>query len=141
MAVQPYLNFEGRCEEAIELYKRAIGADVVMLMHFRDAPPADRSHMTPGTENMVMHAALTIAGSTVLASDGYCTGKADFSGISLALDLPTADAAESTFAALADGGTVLQPLAEAFFSARFGIVADRFGVPWMITVTAAPPAA
>jgi PhnB protein len=132
MQVEPYLSFDGRCEEAIEFYRRALGAEVNMLMRFKDSP--DQNMITPGTENKVMHASLRIGTSTVLMSDGRCTGKATFSGISLTLLVATEAEAENVFAALGEGGQVQMPLAKTFFSARFGMVADRFGLSWMILV-------
>jgi PhnB protein len=133
--VQPYLFFEGRCEEAIEFYRKALGAEVNMLMRFKDSPEPPQPGMhPPGSENKVMHANLCIGGSGVMASDGRCTGKPDFKGFSLSLGLPTEAEAERRFAALADGGEVQMPLAKTFFSERFGMVTDRFGVLWMIIV-------
>ena len=134
-AVQPYLFFDGRCEEAIEFYRRTLGAEVTMLMRFKDSPePAKPGMCPPGSENKVMHANLRIGETTVLASDGRCGGQPNFQGFSLSLTVPDEAAAERLFAALANGGQVQMPLAKTFFSPRFGMVADRFGVPWMIYV-------
>ncbi len=132
MLVQPYLVFEGRCEEALEFYRTALGAEVTMLSRFKDCPTPGMA--PPGTENKVMHAQLRIGGSTVLASDGRCQGRAGFQGFSLSLTVANAAEAERYFAALADGGQVQMPLMETFFSPRFGMVADRFGVSWMVYV-------
>jgi PhnB protein len=132
MQVQPYLYFDGRCEEAIEFYRRALGAEVNMLMRFKDAP--DKSMCAPGTENKVMHASLQIGEATVLVSDGRCTGQAKFQGMALTIIVPKEAEAEKLFAALGEGGQVQMPLAKTFFSPRFGMVADRFGVSWMIYV-------
>jgi PhnB protein len=136
MQVTPYLNFDGRCEEAIEFYRKAVGAEVKMLMRFKDNPePPPPGTMRPGTENKVMHSELSIGGSPVMASDGYCTGQqTSFQGISLSLTVANDAEAERLFAALGQGGKVLQPLITAFFASRFGIVADRFGVSWMVYV-------
>jgi PhnB protein len=133
MPVQPYLFFDGRCEEAVEFYRRALGAEVEMLMRFKDCPEPEH-RPSPETENKVMHCALRIGDATVMASDGRCQGKPSFQGFSLSLTAADAAEAERLFAALADGGQVQQPLVETFFSPRFGMVADRFGVPWMIVV-------
>jgi PhnB protein len=133
MQVQPYLFFDGRCEEAVEFYRKALGAEVEMLMRFKDCPEPEHKP-SPGTEDKVMHASLRIGEATVMASDGRCQGKPSFQGFSLSLPVPDAAEAERLFAALADGGQVQQPLTETFFSPRFGMVADRFGVPWMIVV-------
>ncbi len=136
MQVQPYLFFEGRCEEAIEFYRSTIGAEVMMLMRFRDSPEAHAPGMVPtGTEDKVMHASFRIGETTVMASDGRCGGSSNFQGFSLSLTVPDENAAERLFAALGDGGQVQMPLGRTFFSPRFGMVADRFGVSWMIHVT------
>ena len=132
MLVQPYLTLDGRCDEAIEFYQRALGAKVTMLMRFKDSP--DPGSCPPGSENKVMHASLQIGDSTVLASDGRCQGRPSFEGFSLSLTASDEAEAERLFAGLADGGQVQMPLAKTFFAARFGMVADRFGVPWMIYV-------
>jgi PhnB protein len=132
--LQPYLYFDGRCEEAIEFYRDKLGAEVTMLMRFKDAPgPA--SMIPPGGENKVMHAHLRIGGADVLASDGRCQGHPQFQGFSLSLTASSDDEAEKMFNALSDGGMVQMPLDKTFFSSRFGMVADRFGVSWMVYVT------
>jgi PhnB protein len=132
MQVQPYLFFEGRCEEAVELYRKALGAEVTMLMRRRDSP--DPQMCSPGTEEKVMHMSFRIGDTTLLASDGRCTGQPNFQGFSLSLTVADDSAAERLFASLADGGQVQMPLTKTFFSTCFGMVADRFGVPWMIYV-------
>jgi PhnB protein len=136
MQVQPYLFFEGRCEEAIEFYRKALGAEVTMLMRFKDSPePPAPGMCAPGSENKVMHANLRIGDAAVMVSDGRCGGRPSFQGFSLSLAVPDGAEAERRFAALADGGHVHMPLGKTFFSSRFGMVADRFGVSWMIIVT------
>jgi PhnB protein len=132
MQVQPYLSFEGRCEEAVEFYRKALGAEVTMLMRFKESP--DTYTCAPGTEDKVMHMSFRIGDATLMASDGRCTGQPNFQGISLSLTAPSDAEAERLFASLADGGQVQMPLTKTFFSSRFGMVADRFGVPWMIVV-------
>ena len=133
--LQPYLFFDGRCEEAIEFYRRAIGAEVEMMMRFKDSPESPKPGMhPPGSDNKVMHASLRIGETSVMASDGRCTGKPNFQGFSLSLTVSTEAEADRLFAALADGGHVQVPLAKTFFSPRFGMVTDRFGVLWMILV-------
>ena len=135
MQVQPYLFFDGRCEEAIEFYKKALGAKVEMLMRFKDSPePAPPGMHPPGSENKVMHATLRIGETTVMASDGHCNGKPSFQGFSLSVTAANDAEAERLFAALGNGGQVQMPLAKTFFSSRFGMVADRFGVGWMVIV-------
>jgi PhnB protein len=133
MPVQPYLHFDGRCEEAIDFYRDKLGAEVTMLMRFKDAPEPAKM-VPPGSENKVMHAHLRIGGADVLASDGRCQGNPQFQGFSLSLTAASNDEAEKMFAALSDGGVVQMPLSTTFFSPRFGMVADRFGVSWMVYV-------
>ena len=135
MQVQPYLFFDGRCEEAINFYRKAAGAEVIMLLRFKEAPePHQPGMIPPGAENKVMHAALRIGGSTVLASDGYCKGKPSFQGFALSLTVADEAEADRVFAALGDGGQVQAPLSKTFFSPRFGMLADRFGIAWMVYV-------
>ncbi len=135
MQTQPYLFFDGRCEEAIEFYRKALGARVEMLMRNRESPDKPPPGMLPpGSDEKVMHAELRIGETTVMASDGGCGGKPEFKGFSLTVPVPDAAAADRVFAALADGGQVQMPLTRTFFSPRFGMVADRFGVPWMVIV-------
>lgn len=135
MQVQPYLFFDGRCEEAIEFYRKALGAEVTMLMRFKDSPEPPASGMcAPGSQDKVMHANLRIGDTAVMASDGRCQGRPSFQGFSLSLTVRDDAEAERRFTALADGGKVQMPLAKTFFSPRFGMVADRFGVSWMVIV-------
>jgi PhnB protein len=129
MQVQLYLFFEGRCAEALEFYQRALGAEVTMLMHYKDSPDPAMVH---GTGDKVMHASFRIGDSTVLASDGRCQGQPSFHGFSLSLTVADDAEAERRFAALAEDGQVQMPLAKTFFASRFGAVADRFGVSWMV---------
>jgi PhnB protein len=140
MQVQPYLMFDGRCEEAIELYKKTLGAKVEMLMRFKESPePPPPGCMAPGSDDKVMHACLRIGDTAVMASDGTCGGKPSFQGFSLSITAPNEADADRMFNALADGGQVQMPLAKTFFSPRFGMVADRFGVSWMVIVEPAKP--
>jgi len=135
MRVEPYLFFEGRCEEAIEFYRGALGAEVTALMRYKEMPePRDPNMCAPGSEDKVMHSSFRIGDTTVMASDGMNSGRPSFQGISLSLSVPDDAAAERLFTALADGGQVQMPLTPTFFSSRFGMVADRFGVPWMLVV-------
>jgi PhnB protein len=137
--LEPYLFFNGRCEEAIEFYRKALGAEVEMLMRFKDNPePPSPGTAPPGVENKVMHASLRIGENTVMASDGRCTGKLNFDGFALSLRVKTEAEADRLFAALADGGKAQMPLTRTFFSPRFGMVTDRFGVLWMILVSQVP---
>jgi PhnB protein len=132
--VQPYLYFNGRCEEAIEFYRRTLGAEVAFLHHFKDLP--DPNMRSPETDNKVMHATLRIGDSTVMVSDGRCEGQPHYQGFSMAINVRTDAEAERLFAALSDGGQVEMPLTKTFFSSRFGKLADRFGVCWMIHAAA-----
>jgi PhnB protein len=137
MQVQSYLFFEGRCEEAVEFYRSKLGAEVTMLMRYKESPePAQPGMVPPGSENKVMHTSFRIGETTVMASDGRCLGKPSFQGFSLSLTVPNVAEAERLFAALGEGGQVQMPLTKTFFSPRFGMVADRFGVSWMVIVAA-----
>ena len=139
MQVAPYLSFEGRCEEALNFYQKALGAQVGMLMRNQDMPPSDAPSPGDGCvpegglpAHKILHAAFTVGGSTLMATDGMNSGKADFKGISLSLAVATEAEAQRLFGALADGGQVQMPLSKTFFSPAFGMVADRFGVSWMV---------
>ena len=135
MLVQPYLFFDGRCEEAVEFYRRALGAEVEGLMRVKDSPdPYPAGMLPPGSGDKVMHVSFRIGDTTVMASDGKCAGKPNFQGFSLSLTARDAAEADRLFAALADGGQVQMPLGKTFYSPRFGMVADRFGVSWMVIV-------
>ena len=135
MRVEPYLFFNGRCEEAVEFYKKALGAKVAMLMRFKDSPePHAPGMLPPGSENKVMHVSFRVGDTTVMASDGFCKGQTDFQGLSLSLTVANEAEADRVFAALAEGGQVQMPLGKTFWSPRFGMVSDRFGLGWMVTV-------
>jgi len=135
MHIQPYLYFRGRCEEAIEFYRRALGAQVQMLVRMQDAP-ADPAHpLPPNWGDKVMHAAVTIGDSTLLMSDGGTAGPSEFTGFDLSLNVPDAATADKAFTALAAGGRINMPLAQTFWSPRFGTLTDKFGVAWMVNVT------
>jgi PhnB protein len=134
MQIQPYLFFDGRCEEAIAFYRKALGAEVQMLMRYKQSPdPVPAGMLPPGSENKVMHASLQIGETVVMASDGHCSGTTNFHGFSLSITVPSAADAERVFAALADGGKVTMPLGKTFWSPCFGMLADRFGVGWMVS--------
>ena len=135
MEIQPYLFFDGRCEEAIEFYRKTLGAEPIMLLRWKDCPePPQPGMIPPGSENKIMHGRLRIGETTVLMSDGQCRGQASFQGFSLSVTVPDEAAAERAFAALGDGGQVQMPLGKTFFSPAFGMVADKFGVSWMVYV-------
>jgi len=128
--IKAYVFFDGRCDEAIEFYGRALGAEIIRLSRFGDSP--DPAMRPAGSEKKVMHAELRIRGTTLFVSDGRCTGKAVFEGFSLTIEAPTDAEAEKIFAALADGGQVQMPMGKSFFASRFGMAADRFGIVWMV---------
>lgn len=132
MHIQPYLNFNGRCDEALDFYKTAIGAKVGMVMRFKDAP--DPAMISPGSENKVMHSQFQVGDTTIMASDGRCTGAPSFQGITLSISANSEAEADKLFAGLAEGGQVQMPLAKTFFASKFGMVADKFGVGWMVLV-------
>jgi PhnB protein len=135
MQVQPYLFFDGRCEEAIEFYRKAVGAQVDMVMRYRESPdPPPPGMCAPGSDNKIMHSSLCIGDAIVMASDGRCMGQPKFQGFSLSITAKNEAEAEKLFAALGDGGQVQMPLTKTFFSPRFGMVADKFGVGWMVIV-------
>lgn len=136
MQTNPYLFFNGCCEEAIAFYKKALGAEVTVLMRFGEAPPTEGNAMTAPADK-VMHASLKIGDREVMASDGMCSGKPpSFEGFALSLNASDVAEAERLFAALSEGGQVRQPLTQTFFAPRFGMVADRFGVVWMVLAAA-----
>lgn len=134
MEIQPYLFFDGRCEEAIEFYKTALGAKVGRLVRFKDNPEPQPGMTPAGCENKVMHANIEIGESTLLLSDGRCQGNQKIEGFSLSLTLASEAEAERVFTALSQGGQVRMPLGKTFFSPRFGMLADKFGVAWMVYV-------
>ena len=135
MRVETYLFFDGRCEEAIEFYKKILGAEVTMLMRFKDSPePQQPGMIPPGSENKIMHVSFRVGDTTVMASDGRCTGQANFQGFSLSITVANEAEADRKFAALAEGGQVQMPMAKTFWSPRFGMVTDRFGLGWMVSV-------
>lgn len=136
-SIQPYLFFGGRCDEALEFYRAAVGAEVEMLSRFKDAPEPQ-----PGVPDSfgdkVMHASFRIGDSILMASDGRCEGEPKFEGFSLSLTVPTEAEAERVFAALSQGGSVTMPLMTTFWAPKFGMLDDRFGVSWMISVVHKP---
>ena len=147
MRIEPYVFFDGRCDEAIDFYRAALGAETLMLLRYSDAPadagppPEGCSPPPPGTSDKVMHAALRVGETTVMLSDGMCGGNPKFEGMSLSLTAADDAEAARIFAALADGGQVMVPLGPSFFASSFGMLADRFGVNWMVVAGNAPPAA
>ena len=139
MQTQIYLFFDGRTDEALDFYKKTLGIEVEMLMRFKDAPgdpnaPADPNCRPPANMNAVMHSCFKLGDQRVMASDGHCGGKPEFKGFALSLAVKTEAEADKLFAALSEGGQVQQPMIQTFFSPKFGMLADKFGVNWMVLV-------
>lgn len=134
MNVIPYINFDGRCDEALDFYKKAVGAQVEFLMRNNEAPEPSAMQMPAGSEKKVLHVSFRIGDTVINGSDGYARGKPDFHGISLSLNVKTPAEAEKAFKALCEGGKVDMPLAKTFFSPSFGMCQDKFGMPWMVYV-------
>jgi PhnB protein len=133
--VQPYLFFGGRCEEAIEFYKSAIGAQVEMMLRFSEAPePPPADMLAPGFEKKIMHSSFKVGQTTLMASDGCSAEETGFNGFSLSITLPTIDEAKKVFAALSEGGKVTMPLDKTFWSPCYGMLEDKFGLGWMVSV-------
>lgn len=134
--VQIYLSFGGNCEQAVEFYKKALGAEVEMVLRFKDSPEPHPPGMLPaGWENKVMHTSFRIGQTVVMASDG-CGGSegGGFAGFSISIAVKTEAEAEKVFAALSEGGKVTMPLTKTFWSPRFGMLEDRFGIGWMVNM-------
>ena len=136
MQVQPYLFFDGRCEEALDFYKKTLGAKVEMMMRFKENPDKDKNpNCMPSDDNKIMHAAFKVGDTMVMGSDGMAAGgKPEFKGFSLTVSAKDDAEAEKTFAALSDGGKVEMPLTKTFFSSKFGMLHDKFGIGWMVIV-------
>jgi PhnB protein len=136
--ITPYLFFGGRCEEALEFYRKALGAEIEMLMRYNESPePTPPGMLQAGFEKKIMHASFRVRGVPLMASDG-CSDRSKFDGFRLSLALPTEADARRAFDALTDGGSVQMPLTKTFWSPCFGMLTDRFGVGWMVTVAQAP---
>ncbi len=135
MHVQPYLFLDGRCEEALDFYKQAIGAQVEMMMRFKEAPAGQPGEGCGApSPDKIMHSSFKVGDTTIMASDGMCGGKPEFKGFSLSITAKDDAEAARYFKALSDGGVVQQPLIKTFFSSSFGMAADKFGVNWMVVV-------
>lgn len=134
--IRPYLFFNGRCEEALQFYKEAIGAKIGMVLHFNESPdPVPPGILAPGFESKVMHSEFTVGGSSILASDG-CDANSTFDGFQLNLTVKTVEEANRSFAALSAGGEVRMPMGKTFWSPCYGMLTDKFGVGWMVMVPA-----
>jgi len=132
MSVNPYLFFDGRAEEALAFYKKVLGAKEGMLMHYKDAPKEAQANMKPDSLNKVMHMSFKIGDSVIMGSDGHCNGQPKFEGFSLSYNAKDDADADRVFKALSDGGQVRMPLEKTFFASKFGMLADKFGMGWMI---------
>lgn len=140
--VQPYLFFDGRCEEALAFYKTVLGAQVQMMMRYSDSPePQQESGCGPVAADKIMHASFSVGETVLMASDGMASGAPEFKGFSLSVSVATEEEARRIFAALAEGGQVQMPLSQTFYSPCFGMVADKFGMGWMVMVPGDMPAA
>ena len=137
MSIQPYLTFGGRCQEAVDFYRDVLGAEVQMLMRFKEAPDSPPPGMVPDNwGDKVMHACLKIGDTKLMASDGCASSEKSFQGFSLSLTAANEAEADAKFAALSDRGQVTMPLGKTFFARRFGMAVDRFGISWMVIVPA-----
>lgn len=133
-SISPYLFFAGRCEEALNFYREAIGAQTEMVMRYSESPePIPPGRLQPGFENKIMHASFRVGEALVMASDG-CNDEGSFDGFQLALTVPSEAAAQLAFNALAHGGTITMPLVKTFWSPSFGMLTDKFNVGWMVMV-------
>lgn len=132
LAVEPYIFFGGRCEEALEFYAKVMGGEILGLMRFSDSP--EPYSVQPGKENKIMHASVRVGQTTFMASDGSCEGEQGFDGFSMAIKVPDQAAAERVFNALAEGGKVKMPLTKTFWTSGFGMLEDKFGLGWMVSI-------
>ena len=135
MQVQTYLLFQGRCEEALNFYRDAVSAEIQALMRYSDSPEPPPPECTPARPDMVMHANLLVGDTQIMASDDPSPGAQPFAGFSLTLNCANTAEAQQRFAALSAQGAVTMPLGPTFFSPCFGMLKDRFGVPWMVIVS------
>ena len=136
MEIQPYLFFEGRCQEALDFYQEVLDAEVLYAMRFGESPePPPEGTLPPGFEDKIMHANVRVGETVFMASDGTCGAtESGFRGFSLSISVPDEVTAERIFEALADGGKVELPLDSTFWSPCFGMLTDRFGVGWMVGI-------
>ena len=130
MELNPYLTFDGQCEAAFEFYERCLGGKIVTMMNHEDSPIADQVPADWGKR--IMHARLTVGDSVLMGSDSPPEHYEEPKGFSVALQLKQPAEAERVFQALAEGGTVLMPIQQTFWATRFGMLVDRFAIPWMI---------
>ncbi len=136
MHIQPYLFFNGRCEEALSFYQQKLGAHIEVMMRYKEAPASSPDCTPPGSDEKIMHASLRIGDTTLMASDGNCQGEPPFQGVALSLTAASTEEANRLFNALAEDGQIQLPIGATFFSPCFGMVTDRFGLPWMVIISA-----
>ncbi|HEY0074603.1 MAG TPA: VOC family protein [Abditibacteriaceae bacterium] len=134
MQVQPYLFFDGRCEEALDFYREKLGAEVIMMMRFKEMPASEGHAIAPGSEEKILHATFRIGDSLIMASDGMNGGQPKYEGFSLTLSVADDAEAERIFALISEDGQVQMPIGPTFWTSRFGMAADKFGVGWMVNV-------
>ena len=137
MKVQAYITFGGRCEEALEFYKKSIGAEITSLMRWKESQDNDMKG-PPGYEEKIMNASFRIGETELMADDGMGEAPAQFRGVTLAIEVADDAEAKRVFTALGEGGNVTMPLAKTFWTSSFGMLTDKFGVPWMVGVETAP---
>lgn len=130
MQVNPYLLYNGNCEEAFNYYVRALGGKVDMMARYQGSPAAD--HVPPEWASKVMHAQLSIDGEVLMAADAPPGAAKPPAGFAVSLQVEDPAKADRVFAALADGGEITMPIDKTFWARRFGMCVDRFGIPWMI---------
>ena len=133
MKVQAYISFGGRCEEALEFYKKSVGAEVTSLMRWKESPDAAMKP-PPGFEEKIMNTAFRIGETQLMADDGMSSRQTEIKGMSLVIEVADDAEAKRVFTALGEGGTVTMPLMKTFWTSSFGVLNDKFGVPWMVNV-------
>ena len=135
MKVQAYISFAGRCEEALEFYKKSVGAEVTGLTRWKENPDKTMK-LPPGHEEKVMNAAFRIGETQLMADDGMGGMTPEFKGMTLAIEASDDGEAKRVFGALSEGGVITMPLTKTFWTSCFGMLTDKFGVPWMVNVEA-----
>ena len=133
MKVQAYISYRGRCEEALEFYKRSIGAEVIGLMRWKESLDATMK-APPGFEEKVMNASFRVGDTLMMADDSPGEAPAEYKGMTLAIEVADDVEAQRVFTALVEGGKVTMALAKTFWTSSFGMLTDKFGVPWMVNV-------
>jgi PhnB protein len=130
MQMNPYLTFDGQCEEAFKLYEKVLGGKIVAMMSHEGTPAAE--HVSPEWRSKIMHARLVVGDKVLMGSDAPPDRRHPMEGFSVTLGIDKPEEAERIFNALAQGGEVRMALEKTFWAERFGMLVDRFGTPWMI---------